>query len=277
MTLLLQTLDVIAGLNPEDEQQPEKRIEVERTPELEEILALYDTFIERLIENLGFVHIYSHLFTSQSLLQNLVTLPYSAQIITQASIALSSKNSFHLGQFLTALVQRSGEQSHIIYALEPLQHVGIRLDGKDLRIVGNVGNHAAYSMISGNLIVEGNAGSHAAYMMSGGMLHVRGNVQDFAFNMGSGGEVVVDGSAGNYAGRFLMGGSLLIKKNCGDFLGSYLAGKATITVLGATGEQVGLEMNGGVIKLYGTHSLSPPSGGYIYHKDSLIVPKGSGA
>ena len=50
MTLILSTLDVIAGLNPEEEQPEEGRLKAVGTPELEEIVRIARGLLEEDIE-----------------------------------------------------------------------------------------------------------------------------------------------------------------------------------------------------------------------------------
>ena len=181
MTLLLPTLDVISGLNPEDEQQPEKKIEVVRTPELTEILKRFEAALPI---GYGWFQDWERVNAPEN---------QSASVITQASIALvdySNEKGFEAvaGAYLSDLINKSPDLKHQVFtaSYRQLPHylaIGLIRD-KKLTIIGSVGVRvAAYN--NGFVVVEGNAGVHAGSNNYGNLV-IRGYAKSpGAYNFGT--------------------------------------------------------------------------------------------
>ena len=133
----LQTLDVIAGLQPEDEQEPEKKMKVVSSPELDEILSTYDRIVEEGKRGYGV------------LIPRCASTVYSAPVITKASIALAQAGATgYVTEFLSSLINASADPEHLLFTSAykvPLHDVGIYIsEGKIVRIYGPTGNSLGY-------------------------------------------------------------------------------------------------------------------------------------
>ena len=187
------TLDVIAGLNPEEEQEPEKKIEVERTPELERILKGFEQVLAS-ANDLLFSDMVAR-FTPEQM---------PTATITQASIALAAYSSYirfpdRAGRYLTALVNFSSDYEHTIFVngyTQPPNHIGFWLD-KKLVVDGPTGiNTGLYNQ--GELILRGNSGIYTGFHNEGDII-LFGNACDKAGHYNEG-RISIDGSVGENFG-----------------------------------------------------------------------------
>ena len=187
------TLDVIAGLSPEEEQQPEKRIEVAMTPELERILRGFEQVLTS-HENLSF----------DEMLARLTPKQMPAAIITEASVALGVYSThehfkYRAGVFLTALVNNSPDEEHTLFTRgysQPPVSIANKLR-KKLTVHGTTGRYAG-DYNQGELILAGNTGPWLGF--------------------GNAGKIILTGDAGKFAGQ-LNKGHITINGNAGDDFG----------------------------------------------------------
>ena len=148
MTLLLPTLDVISGLNPEKEQQPEKNIEVVRTPELDEILTKFSEFAKPK----GRLHSCADAF-------DYAPRGISSDTITNASILLSNMG-YHvpsrvIGYYITALINQSQNNCHRIFSNAAPEYVGTEIqEGTYVEVCGQTGDFTGCHN-RGTLVLQG--------------------------------------------------------------------------------------------------------------------------
>ena len=243
MTLLLPTLDVIAGLQPEEEQEPEKKVEVERTPELERILKGFEAALPI---GYGWFQDWERVNAPEN---------QSASVITQASIALSyysNEKCFDIvaGAYLSALINKSPDLKHQVFtaSYRQLPHylaIGLPMD-KKLTIVGSVGHWVAYES-KGFVAVEGNTGFLAG-LKNYGNLVIRGNAYLPAHN--------------NFG----------IVEIFGESINPGYSNKGTLVCHGPTRGRVGIN-NTGTIQLQDTYEQISEYG-TIFHKGIPIVLNG---
>ena len=206
------TLDVIAGLNPEEEQEPEKKVEVVRTPELERILK-------------GFEQVLKSTDREPSRFR-FVPKRIPAAIITTASVALgvySTEQRFpwHAGIYLTALVNGSPDEEHTLFLngySQPPEWIGYELR-KRLTVHGTTGNFGGYEN-HGELILVGNT-SHLFGYFNKGKIVLNGDVGNHLGGRNEG-RITINGNAGESFSLANMGTIWLygIYKSLGFSLGS---------------------------------------------------------
>lgn len=151
----------------------------------------------------------------------------------------------------------------IINTAARLDHVGSRMQGGRITLIGNAGDYAGFEMRGGELVIQGNAEAFAASGMRGGLLHIQGNAGDFlgggiaGEKQGmQGGAVIVNGNAGDRAGDQMRRGLLLIEGKVGDYCGSRMIA-GTIGVLGEVGQYAGYAMRRGTLLLQTAPRLHP--------------------
>ena len=187
------TLDVIAGLNPEEEQQPEKRIEIVRSPELERILKGFEQVLAS-----------SDKASIDKMLARLTPKQIPAAVITQASVALAAYSKHkefpeRAGYYLTALVNRSTDEEHTFYThghSQPPEIIGYELR-KKLTVHGLTGDFTGVNN-RGELILAGNTG--------------------ICLGMENVGKIILNGNAGNDIGHCNRG-YIKINGDTGDDFG----------------------------------------------------------
>ena len=182
------TLDVIAGLQPEEEQEPEKKVEVVITPELERILRGFEQFLVSYTPSLDDV------------ITRLDPLRIPATTITQASIALAAYSTHpnfwqDAGYYLTALVNGSLDEEHTLFTRgysQPPDAIGYKLR-KRLTVHGTTEKYAGYEN-HGELILVGNTG-HQLGCFNKGKIILTGDAGNDAGGHNSG-QITINGNAG---------------------------------------------------------------------------------
>ena len=187
------TLDVIAGLAPEEEQPEQKRLEVVRSPELDALMQAFSLFLR----------------CPRGQKLNIVTqvTPWNqtAYTITQASVLLSGVSEHpdfrgSAGLFLTDLVNKSGDESHTIYvssyAVSP-DCIGYKLaPHKRLTVHGDTRyNTGDFNL--GTLLLHGN--SYMVGFWNQGIIVLHGSTQKWAGSENEG-SITIKGHAGSYIG-----------------------------------------------------------------------------
>ena len=263
-------LDVIAGLAPEDEQQPEKKIEVVRSPELDEIIAAYEKVLKDVRPHPS--------FTGYDTVLRFVPKNHSASTITTASIALgqfSDADAFNesAGLYLSALINQSSDTDHTLLLHGYKTAVKVlccRIHKKmTVTVYGPTGPETALHN-KGKFILYGTANRGLGYHNCGTVI-VNGNVYGPTghFNRR---DIQIHGDIEGDLGRQNKG-EILVHGNVKGRVGGLNGG--TITVNGNVEGVVGYE-NEGTIHLNGDYqTLADKLGpGSIYHKGTLIVEKG---
>ncbi|MFH0860797.1 MAG: hypothetical protein V1921_06315 [Candidatus Altiarchaeota archaeon] len=116
------------------------------------------------------------------------------------------------GLLLSALVNNSEHDEFEIETPVPLNYVGTGLiEGKTLRIKGNVGDHAGDSMQGGTLNIKGNAGHSTGDGMHGGEINVTGFTRTFTGSNMNHGSINIGESAGAMTGAYMGGGVIVCK------------------------------------------------------------------
>jgi len=145
-----------------------------------------------------------------------------------------------------------------------LDHVGEKLSGGRIRIMGEVGARLGRGMTAGAITVEGAAGPYAASGMGGGRVEILGDAGE---RLGGpcpgemrgmhGGLVVVRGGAGPRAGDRMRRGAILVAGDVGDHAGSRMIA-GTLVALGRAGRFPGTLMKRGTLVFAGgVGTLSP--------------------
>ena len=200
MTLLLPTLDVIAGLQPEGEQEPEKKMDVVKSPELEEILALYEEILALDAATLFDAFIIDTVGLPQ------VSKCYSAAAISQASIALVKYEHpvpRFIGMYLSSLINKSEDKEFVIYTTgytTNIDYVGSLLPAdKKLTIIGSVESvgyrskgiievHGrvdwTHDKNEGTIIIHGDC--RYAGLRNYGSIFIDGSISRLSYDLGNG-------------------------------------------------------------------------------------------
>ncbi|MFH0860805.1 MAG: hypothetical protein V1921_06355 [Candidatus Altiarchaeota archaeon] len=178
------------------------------------------------------------------------------QVLTELEMAYSQDDAYpeKVGLLLTALVHDSFHREFKISLQKdrPLNFIGYKLGkGKKIIINGEVDDLAPH-LDGGEVEVFGNGGNHAGYGMTDGKVHIHRGVGVCAGECMRGGTLIVDKNAGDWTGARMVGGDLIIKGNAGEY-----------TCNGMEGGRVDI---GGRIK-----NLSDEiKGGEVYHKGEKI-------
>ncbi|MFZ2471233.1 MAG: hypothetical protein WAW52_04745 [Methanothrix sp.] len=125
-------------------------------------------------------------------------------------------------------------------------HVGEKMKGGKIRVVGNAGDYLGQEMSGGGIIAAG-CRDYAFRNMRGGYGVVRGDGGKFTGLGNGGGRIVVQGSCGDRAGWLMRSGSLYVRGDCGDYLGILMSG-GKIVVKGRAAKRAGWRKKGGTIK-----------------------------
>jgi len=140
--------------------------------------------------------------------------------------------------------------------------IGKEMQGGEIVVKGNVGQHCGAYMIDGRIVIEGNADDWLGTEMKGGEIIVKGNAKNrigcnFWGEMEGmkGGKIVIEGNAESYIGEKMVDGYIEVKGNACDFVGSEMKG-GLIIVHGNCG-YVGWDMKGGEIRIGGSSDLPP--------------------
>ena len=160
------------------EEQPvqeEREIEVVGTGNVEALCEAYEEYCEREI---------SPWMLNQSICNELISeLVYSSKDVTAFSIELAKyqqqKNfGYHAGSFLSSLMISSVENDFTIITTQLKNNIHwLGYNGNEnIRVIGNVGDHAGYNKRSGRMIIEGDTGG-LGNRMTGGEIHVSGEIE----------------------------------------------------------------------------------------------------
>ncbi len=125
-------------------------------------------------------------------------------------------------------------------------HVGERMTGGKIIVLGNAGDYLGQG-ISGGRIIANSCEDYGFRNMRGGSGLIRADCGKFIGLGNSGGRIVVLGSCQDRAGWLMRGGSLRVKGDAGDYLGLLMSG-GRIVVSGKTGKRAGWRMKGGSIE-----------------------------
>jgi formylmethanofuran dehydrogenase subunit C len=143
-----------------------------------------------------------------------------------------------------------------------------------IKVLGDVGRHAAAGMSGGRLDVAGHAGDFLAAELAGGEVHVAGTAGDNAAAAlaGSpvgmrGGIVVVAGAVGCLAGARMRRGILAIGAGCGA-APAFEMRAGTVIVAGAVAGQPGLGMRRGSLVMLGPLAELPTT----FHRGAAWRP-----
>ena len=198
------TLDVIAGLNPENEQLPESKLKVAKSPTLDRLLRQFDEAIKELHKSNDILSDFE-----LSAFMDEYCGHERAAAITWASIALrniSGHGYWPLGDYLTTLVNSSPDTVHTIYTSHhqhPLSNLGYRLSrNKTMHVRGPAGiGFGGYNQ--GTIIVHGPADTWAGNN-NRGLIIVYGNVGSQLGSENTG-NIIVKGDADDRTGYFNRG------------------------------------------------------------------------
>lgn len=124
-------------------------------------------------------------------------------------------------------------------------HVGERMKGGKILVLGSAGDYLGQEMSGGGIVAAG-CRDYAFRNMRGGYGVVRGDCGKFAGLGNSGGRIVVQGSCGERAGWLMRSGSLYVRGDCGDYLGLLMSG-GKIVVKGKAARRAGWRKKGGII------------------------------
>ncbi|MFQ6050103.1 MAG: hypothetical protein ACE5K4_00240 [Candidatus Hydrothermarchaeota archaeon] len=181
------------------------------------------------------------------------------------------------GVFLSALINVRREEDMCLdlrKLRDPLDYVGVFLQGGRIIIEGNVGDRLGHMMRSGRIEIKGNAGEKAGSDMYGGEIIIHGDAGHKAGHYMWGGKMEIKGNTGYMLGYNMLGGEIIIHGDTQDMVGNWMT-KGSIRIKGRAGEHVGLFMIGGEIHLDGEYTsvTERRKGGKIYHKGRLIEQK----
>ncbi len=116
------------------------------------------------------------------------------------------------GLFLSALINNSEKNDFKIitsHLYNKIDLVGF-FNKKNLTVIGDVGQKAAWSMKGGEIVITGNTGTHTGMGMKAGKLMVEGST-DYSAGAGmQGGKLIINGSSGDYVGLISRGGEIYI-------------------------------------------------------------------
>lgn len=151
--------------------------------------------------------------------------------------------------------------------VRPFDHIGERMSGGRLKVIGSAGDYIGQEM-SGGGIIAGACRNYGFRNMHGGWGVIVGSVGDFFAVGNRSGRLVVKGDAGNRAGWLMQGGRLIIGGSAGGYLGLMMKG-GQVSVGGSAGEDAGFRMRGGCIVAagFGPDAGGERSGGIIRRRD----------
>ena len=158
------TLDVISGLNPEDEAPPEKKISLQKDAQLEELIRIFSEYPFDEIPGGSDISYRMFSYAPEKI---------AAAYITRLALAVRPADGFSartLGAYLSALIHKSSDTHHTLH-LEaqtyPLDRIGVKLPrGMQVTVRGNVGYLFGHEN-EGELLLFGSAGNFAACINKG--------------------------------------------------------------------------------------------------------------
>ena len=181
MTILTTALEVLAGLQPEDEIPPEMNIEAAPSADLDRIVRPYIM-----------LHYKINTATSLSsellheLLEELTPVQEPAALITKAALVLPYKvpdGDVLLGYYLSRLMNNSADRIHTLYTAhypQPIHCIGNAFPGdKTLFVHGPAGSDLGIHNC-GTIVVNGSAGD--------------------SLGLGNTGTITINGDSGSWIG-----------------------------------------------------------------------------
>src|SRR3989344_1487771 len=200
MTTIMRARDIFSGLNPEDEQAPDKIIEVRETRGLAAIVEGFERFFE-------IVTLFGE--TNESTYDKaLKSIPdrsrYNPVEVEQFSLLLERyinripKCEMH-GLYLSALINRGKDRRFTVHTGRPPSL---------LVYTGSLGYYNARKIIT----IEGDTGYSAGHYMSGGVIIVNGNAKSPGSGM-TGGKLIINGDVEGDVGWGIRGGKIHLNGN----------------------------------------------------------------
>jgi hypothetical protein len=275
LELRLKAQDLFSGLDPERDQEKERRLEVQSDSKLEEITKYFkEALANRGPQNATIEKIY------ESISQN--KMKYCSKDIEEFLVILGKYQDLNYfqsisGLFLSSLINQSEDKDFILHTgslSDKIYDLGYK-NTKNLMIKGDIKSCLGRRMKEGKIIIEGNCGTYSGQFMTGGSIEITGDADDQLGDTMKGGKIIVRGNSGKIAGNFMENGEIIIFGNSGDELGRKMKG-GKIVVKGFVGMNIGNAMIGGEIHLNGNYISQSKDirGGNIYHKGKLLFQDG---
>jgi hypothetical protein len=260
---MLKAGDMFDGLNPEDEQEIDRKVDVKKNSALERMMNSNQKYHEIIdlykIGERTFADMEKDYPGYYELAEILIPKDYTSRDITLFSIIFQDivHPEWDIGYYISALINHSNESDFTYCSNGNTGNIGFRNNGKRITVLGDVDDQNGAEMTEGELIIKGNNfGEYLGCKMTGGSILLEGSSFSCTGSGMTGGKIIVNGDSTAHVGDDMKGGEIVIG--------------------GHAGESVGSSMTGGTIHLNGDYkSLSDDiHGGDIYHKGKLIVKDG---
>ncbi len=186
------------------------------------------------------------------------------------------------------------EEKYLLFTegyAEKLSHLGRKLNGPNITLIGDSGDYFCYEMIQGtvqvngslqndccarmrggNVTVEENCGKGLGEFMQDGSIVVKGNSDSYPGHKMEGGRISIEGNCTFLVGWMMKGGEIVIYKNVDGAGDSMLGGKI---YLKQNGTRIGSFMKKGIVFVEGETCIlsSDIAGGTVFHKNKKIFDK----
>jgi len=252
--------DLFDNLGEEQEQEPNREFEVNRSPEAKKIIKMY----ERLIPDYhGHTGKDREFFESQ-LPGNHDAIDITAFVANLIQYENDPIPYYHAGPFISALINTCRERDIVIPAahlsgskgIHPLDSTIQHAKGKNIKVTGNTGSYCVSHIQECTVRILGDSASWLATGIRDSEIYVEGDVTVMVGSGMKSGKIYVKGNARSYVGHEMKGGEIYIDGDAGIDVGSSLR-EGTI-YLNESYQSLGVGM----------------IGGNIYHKGKLIVENG---
>ena len=182
----LHARDLFGSLQPEKEQEPDRKLEIKTNPNLEYLVREYQEFIKKA----------TYYEEAKKLCDQLNFKDISSKDIEMFSIVLGkhqqSRNFRYSGIYLSRAINNSADKEFVVhtnYLDSLISFLGYENNGKIITINGNAGNGVGWFMKNGAITINGNAGDTVGYYMKKGLITVKGNAGDSVGDSMKGGNI----------------------------------------------------------------------------------------
>jgi hypothetical protein len=222
----LKAEDLFESLKPQEEQEIDRKIELNGDIVLEELLRAFQDSLQHLTYSAPLHDGLEEYFFD-------FKYPIRAKNIENLSVLLTAYNNVEgldlgvrAGNFLNRCILKCQDTNITIRAQnfsEKLEYLGSFNNGKRIHIIGDVGRNVGEFMESGLIYVEGNAGHYVGQSLVGGIIGIKGNAGEWAGLNMSGGLIRIYGSTGMFPGEGMFSrGKLIIGKKPEVYLGNLI-------------------------------------------------------
>jgi len=200
----LRSEDLFDSLEKEEELPSERKIEVIRDNQLEELVEGFKRLKSDISPNDNNKNVYSR---CSRVLEGCF---YDRSTIESFAIIASDhfQDDWNLGIYLSFLMNNHPDNRftlNLSNCPNPPCNMGFMNNGNSIIVRGDVGSYLGSSMESGLITLDGNAGTHVGENMQGGKIIVLGNAdQSLGFNAHRG-KITINGYADKYIGTYAKG------------------------------------------------------------------------